>query len=208
GGKASASWCNNGATKEMEDAAYANATVNDGNGIRQGVAIRRKGHEYGATTKRPRRTGWIDLPLLRYALDSGATDIILTKLDILTGVKEIKICYAYRYEGQAYNYGGGTVIKPGAIITKAIMDPEILDYCVPLYMTFPGWKESIKKAKYALDLPDNLIRILKYIFEESDVQAKPRIISVGPGPEETIFVGAHDLRLYAPKPPKKKLELV
>ena len=198
GGKTSASWCNNGATKEMEDAAYINATVNDQNEIRQGVAIRRKGGEYGATTKRPRRTGWLDLVLLRHALDSGANNIILTKLDILTGVKEIKVCYAYRYEGPDYNYGA-KVLKSGEIILKGIMDPEVLDYCVPLYTTFPGWNKSIKKAKYVLDLPDNLVRILKYIFEEADVRAKPRIISVGPGTEETIFVGVNDLRLFSPE---------
>lgn len=198
GGKQSDLWCNGPGTREKETELYPDADINDADEMRQGVALRRKGGEYGATTKRPRRTGWLDLVLLRHALDSGANHIILTKLDVLTGMKEIKVCYAYRYEGPDYNYGEG-ILKAGDHILKAKMPAEILEYCVPLYRSFSGWEESIRKAQYVQDLPNNLVRILKYVFEEADVQAKPAIISVGPGPKETIFVGVNDLELFSPK---------
>lgn len=193
GGQQSDVWCNGLGTREKEEELYSDADINDKDEMRQGVAIRRKGGEYGATTGRPRRTGWIDLPLLRYALDSGANNVILTKLDVLTGVKKIKICHAYKYVGSDYQYGG-TVISHGAIFTKAIVLPDIIKYCKPMYHEFPGWTKDIRQTRSASELPNNLVVILQYIFGQ--VKAMPRIISVGPGPEETIFIGPNDLVKY------------
>lgn len=201
GGKKSDEWCNSIGSREKETEMYFDADMNDPDEYIQGIAFRRAGGEYGATTKRPRRTGWNDLPMLRYALDSGASDLIFTKFDVLKGVKTIKICYSYLYIGPDFNYGELT-LKAGMILKKAIVLPEVLDYCSPLYKEFPGWKCDIRRAKDVFQLPQNLIDILKYIQEET--KATPRIISVGPGPEETIFVGTHDLELYIPK---KQLKL-
>lgn len=195
GGKESAAWCNEGATREMEEVDYATATINDKNEMRQGVALRRKGGEYGATTKRPRRPGWNDLPLFRYALDSGADNIIMTKFDVLSGVRTIKICNVYKYNGPDYQYGE-KAFRKNDFIHKTVIIPKIMEYCEPVYLEFPGWRKNIRKAKHFSDLPVNLVRILKFIFGECDVEAKLRIISVGPGPEETIFVGKNDLANY------------
>lgn len=191
GGKDSADWCNNVGTRDKEKELYADSDINDPDEFIQGVAIRRKGHEYGATTTRPRRTGWLDLPLLRHSLRSEANQIIMTKLDVLTGVKIIKICCSYEYQGEDYIYGD-KLIKRGDIVETAIVDPYFLDYCVPIYVEFPGWDEDIRGIRKYADLPETLKNILEYIFVEVEA-ADLRIISVGPGPEETIFVGEEEL---------------
>lgn len=179
-------WCNGGeADCETEDEFFPDVDINDDHPFRQGIAIRRVGQEYGATTGRPRRVGWLDLPLLRHALVSGADNIILTKLDVLTGIKKIKVCYAYKYIGPDYQYGE-TLIKKGEILRTAIVMPGILENCVSLYKEFPGWKNDIRKTKYYSNLPDNLKKIIKFIFHE--IEATPRIISVGPASGETIFI--------------------
>lgn len=184
GGSVSEVWCNGNGTREEEDTIGHN-DVNQKNSFLQGVAIRRAGGEYGATTGRPRRVGWIDIPLLRQGLNCGKSEIILTKLDVLTGLEKIKVCYAYRYEGPDYNYGK-FLLKKGQILDKSIVIPEVLEECAPLYKEFPGWKEDISKFKKVSELPDNFMNILNYIFK--NVDAKARIISVGPAPEETIFI--------------------
>jgi len=193
GGEESEVWCNETGSRDQEDKDFVVSNINHENSFFQGIAIRRCGREYGATTGRPRRTGWIDLPLLRHALASGGNNITFTKLDVLTGVKKIKVCYAYEYVGPDYDYGGDVNLIKGDIIETAIVLPEILPYCKPFYKEFPGWNKDIRKAKYFSDLPVNLVKILKYIFQEANVKAVPRIISVGPGPEETVFVCPGDL---------------
>jgi adenylosuccinate synthase len=186
GGLKSEAWCNEEGSRNKEREMYGDAALNDPDEYLQGVALRRVASEYGATTGRPRRTGWLDLPLLRYALDSGAKNIILTKLDVLTGVDIINICIGYEYTGPNYYYGNN-VLTRGTTISKAIPIPEIMEYCEPMYLPFPGWKEDIRGARYFSDLPVNLVGILKYIFQQAKVRAIPLIISVGPGPEETVF---------------------
>ena len=189
GGESSEAWCN-GFHVKADEICY-DGDSNETDEFLQGVALRRAAGEYGATTGRPRRTGWIDLPLLRYALDGGATDIILTKLDVLTGLKKIKVCYAYQFDppspGSAYNLGN-KLLPAGAEIEKAIMDLEVLQYCKPLYQEFPGWEEDIRQVRLFDDLPVNLKKILDFIFVDGKLNAMPKIISVGPGPEETIFI--------------------
>ncbi len=191
GGQKSEVWCGSPGAGADEKKLYADSDINDADEFVQGVAIRRVGHEYGATTGRPRRTGWLDLPLLRHALRSEANQIIMTKLDVLSGVKKIKICHSYCYDGDEYVYGD-KVIKRGDVISTAIVDPYFLYECKPIYEEFPGWDEDIRGIRKYFDLPQNLKNILKYIFVEVEA-ADLRIISVGPGPEETIFVGHDEL---------------
>lgn len=189
GGKKSEQWCA-GSTKEYEQIFYPDGDINDPDEFIQGIAIRRLGGEYGATTGRPRRVGWLDLPLLRHALRSGANQIIMTKLDVLTGLKTIKVCHSYQYQGPDYIYGDKVIAK-GDIVSMAIVDPNFLYACQPVYAEFPGWEEDISKIRKYADLPDNLKNILKYVFEEVS-SAHLGIISVGPAPEETIFVSADE----------------
>lgn len=177
-------WCNGTGSREKESL-FGSLDLNIKDPFLQGVAIRRAGGEYGATTGRPRRTGWVDLPLLKQALDCGIKNIILTKLDVLRGLDTIRVCYGYQYNGPEYQYGPSRLTK-GMLLEKAIMHPEVLDYCIPLYKDFPGWNEDISVMKSFAELPKSLKDILTYIF--SDIEAKPRIISVGPRPEETIFI--------------------
>lgn len=191
GGELSEEWCAKAGAGAEEKKLYADRDINDPDEFIQGVVIRRIGHEYGATTGRPRRTGWLDLPLLRHSLRSEANQIIMTKLDVLTGMKKIKICHSYQYQGEEYRYGD-MVIKPGDVLGTAIVDPYFLYDCKPIYEEFPGWTEDIRGIRKYGDLPENLKNILKYIFVEVEA-ADLRIISVGPGPEETIFVGDDEL---------------
>ena len=106
-------------------------------------------------------------------------------------MKKIKICSCYQYTGEDYVYGD-KVIKFGDIISTAIVDPYFLYYCKPIYEEFDGWDEDIRGVRKYADLPQNLKNILKFIFIEVE-SAELRIISVGPGPEETIFVGEEEL---------------
>ena len=191
GAEESEMWCATPGAGADEKKLYAHGDINDANEFLQGVAIRRAGKEYGATTSRPRRVGWLDLPLLRHSLRSEAKQIIMTKLDVLSGVKKIKICYAYEYQGEDYVYGDKTIRK-GDILSTAIMDPAFLYECKPIYKEFLGWEENIRQMRQYADLPENLKNILKYIFSEVH-SADLKIISVGPGPEETIFVGPNEL---------------
>jgi adenylosuccinate synthase len=193
GGEESEVWCNENGSRDQEKNLEA-PDINHAEPFFQGVALRRIANEYGATTGRPRRIGWIDLPLLRHALESGAKHIILTKLDVLTGLKKINVCYAYEYDGPDFYFGGDIILRRGDTIEKAILLPEVLPYCKPLYKTFSGWRKDISKAKSIDDLPVNFLKIQKYIFQEAPgIDAVPSIISVGPAPEETIFLGVDDL---------------
>lgn len=165
---------------------FLDASINDSNEFFQGIALRRIANEYGATTGRPRRTGWIDLPLLRYALNSGISNIIFSKLDVLSGFKTIKVCSAYRYVGEDYVYGDMMLTKDSMIDT-AIVIPEVLENCEPIYQEFPGWDEDISAIKEISALPKNLLNILDYVTENVGFQTSASILSVGPGPDETIF---------------------
>ncbi|MFZ4632523.1 MAG: adenylosuccinate synthetase [Patescibacteria group bacterium] len=188
GGTESDDWCNGGkANKEIEELFYRfEASEKEKNSeFGQGVALRMVGNEYGATTKRPRRTGWLDLPLLRYVLGFNSPDIILTKLDILSGYEGIKICYAYQYKGPGCYYAG-KLIKNGDILKTAIPDAAILKCCYPLYSCFDGWQSSLSDCKEYDQLPANLKDILRFIVNETGIN--PRIISVGPDRLDTIFI--------------------
>ncbi len=184
GGNCSADWCRK-SSREKEKADYAGTTVNDTDEFRQGVALRIVGGEYGATTGRPRRTGWLDLPLLRYALRWGSLNVVLTKLDVLDDCEVIKVCTHHNYVGNPYFFGDHRIMT-GEQLSTAIPAAEFLEHCKPLYKIFPGWKKSLKGITSFEDLPKELKDILSFVVEETKIN--PKIISVGPDREETIFV--------------------
>jgi adenylosuccinate synthase len=129
--------------------------------------------EYGATTGRPRRCGWLDMPMLRYsAAINGLTSIALTRLDILSEVDEIQVAVRYKYDGKEQAYPPGNL--------------ERLGQCEPVYETLPGWKQDISGAKSLEDLPSGAQDYVKFLEKESGVPVK--MISVGPEREKTIVV--------------------
>ena len=115
-----------------------------------GEFIRKQGNEYGATTKRPRRVGWFDAVLTRHsAMINDLDELIITKLDILDGLDELKICTAYELDGE--------------IIYDYPSDGIVLRQCSPVYETMPGWKGSVKGIRSSRDLPIEAVRYVKRI---------------------------------------------
>lgn len=138
-----------------------------------GDYIRDTGNEYGTTTGRPRRVGWFDSVVVRHARRvSGITDLSLNSLDVLTGLKRLKICTAYRYKGQILeNY-------PASL--------AILNECEPVYEELEGWTEDITGVKSLDELP---LQALHYVERVSQLTGIPlTIFSVGPNREQTNVV--------------------
>jgi adenylosuccinate synthase len=188
GGDFSASHCVT-CSKENEEKLYSDVSVNDEDEFKVGVALRRKAQEYGATTGRLRRIGYFDLPLLMHSMQraSSNTKLVLTKLDVLSGMKTIKICTHYIYQGDKYFDGEKEYVKGSAVIVPP-MDYYFLSLCEPVYQKFPGWTEDIKRVKTYKDLPKELKDILEFILESTEMEHDPAIISVGPDREETIVL--------------------
>ncbi|MGI6081587.1 MAG: adenylosuccinate synthase [Limnochordia bacterium] len=133
--------------------------------------LRMRGTEYGTTTGRPRRVGWFDGVIARYAKRvNGLSALAVMKLDVLSGLDELKLCVAYRHNGKRIEH------LPGSV--------EILQQCEPIYETMPGWQEDISGITKYEDLPKNAQAYLARISEMSGVTIA--IISVGPGREQTI----------------------
>ncbi len=186
GGLKSAKWCGtSGITKKMEKDKFGDLLLDQTDEFKLGVAVRMAGYEYGATTGRPRRTGWLDLPFLRYSVQFSCPDVIFTKIDVMDLCKEIKICVAYEYTGPKYHVGE-LILNKGTKINIAIPDKEVLKYCRPIYKTFSGWQTTIRKLRNVNELPQQLKKIISFIEKEAGV--KTRIISVGPDRDETIIV--------------------
>ena len=186
GGTKSAEWCGAaGITKQTEKEKFPNATVNEVDEFVQGVGIRKAGYEYGATTGRPRRTGWLDLPFLRYTTQFSSKDLILTKLDVMDECENIKICSAYTYDGPDFNLGNKILTK-GTELKVTIIDEEVMKYCKPVYKTFKGWMTSIREMREASQFPEELKTVISFI--ETETGCKARIVSVGPDRDETIIV--------------------
>lgn len=146
--------------------------------------LRTLGNEFGATTGRPRRVGWLDLPLLRYAMSYASHDFAITKADVLAGYETVKICTHYRYGGPERRIGERKLQK-GDVLTTAIPYPEVLKHCEPQYREFPGWgavEKGFKGSKKGL--PQPLIEFLDFIQEE--VSAHVDLLSVGPDREDTL----------------------
>lgn len=136
-----------------------------------GERIRRVGAEFGSVTGRPRRTGWLDLPALRYAVRVNGLDALaITKLDVLTGLEEVKVCVAYETKN------GRTTDLP--------MDE--LDSVKPVYQSFPGWKQELTTARSMADLPREARTFLEFV--EREAECPFILVSVGPGREETIVL--------------------
>ncbi len=136
-----------------------------------GERIRERGREYGTTTGRPRRCGWLDLVALRYAcMLNGCTEIALTLLDVLAGFDEILLCEAYEVDG------GRT--------DRFIPDARGLAEAKPIYRAVDGFSEEITAASSESALPDNARRLIEVI--ERFVRTPVRLVSVGPDREQTI----------------------
>ncbi|MDR1731920.1 MAG: adenylosuccinate synthase [Synergistaceae bacterium] len=139
-----------------------------------GETLRTKGGEFGATTGRPRRCGWLDMVGLRYAVRlNGASAIALTKLDVLTGMKEIQVCTAYELNGTKVDR-----FNPAA---------SVLGECRPLYESMPGWQEDISGCTTFESLPAAAQAYVQYIEKHLDTPVK--LIGVGGDRLQTINRG-------------------
>jgi adenylosuccinate synthase len=139
-----------------------------------GDKLREVGHEYGATTGRKRRCGWLDMVLVRQSKRlSGITGIALTKLDVLTGIEKLKICVGYKTQ-----QGKSTESVPS--------NPRMLALCEPVYEVLDGWKENITKATKIEELPYNTRQYIERLEELAGIQSV--LVSVGAGREETIIL--------------------
>lgn len=140
-----------------------------------GSHLQQVGQEFGATTGRKRRCGWLDLVIVRQAVRvSGITGIALTKLDVLTGLDKLQICIGYR-------------TSKGDVYTESIpSNPNILADCKPVYEELEGWTENISHARLLEELPKNTRRYLERLEMLADT--KLYLVSVGAGREETIIL--------------------
>ncbi len=138
-----------------------------------GDEVRKLGGEFGATTGRPRRCGWLDTVVLNHAVGiNGLTHFALTKLDVLDSLDEIKICTGYHYRGKTYRHFPA--------------ESWVQENCQPVYETHPGWKQNTQAAREIDDLPQNAVDYLKRI---QDVTETPiSIVSVGSRRDQTIMV--------------------
>lgn len=136
-----------------------------------GELLRQRGGEFGATTGRPRRCGWLDLVAVRYAcLLNGIDRVAVTKLDVLDELEEIKICVRYRSpEGEH----------------DLVPQARYYDKLEPVYVTMPGWRRSTREARRVEDLPREARAYVDFICEQAEVE--PAVISVGPHREHTIY---------------------
>jgi adenylosuccinate synthase len=138
-----------------------------------GEHLRKRGNEFGTVTGRPRRTGWLDLPVLRTAaMLNGLDEIALTKLDVLDQFEEIPVCTSYQVRGKSWN----------TFPEYAVTEGEI----APQYRTFKGWKKSIAGITKAGELPQAARDYIRFI--EDEIECKVTIISTGPRREETIVL--------------------
>jgi adenylosuccinate synthase len=189
GGRESEAYCHDSSHNAVSEKALnidINQTINyEDDELLQGLAIRIKGREYGATTGRARRTGWLDLIALKHSIKINGPDLVLTKFDVMSGVKKIKLCIGYKYSGPEIFYAGKT-LKSGDILTEFIRESEILYHCKPIYKEFPGWDGDITKIRSTTELPDEIKDIL--IFIQEFTGGRIVILSVGPSSEETIFI--------------------
>jgi adenylosuccinate synthase len=141
-----------------------------------GEFLRATGHEYGTTTGRPRRCGWYDAPIARYsARINGVTDFVLTKLDVLTGLKEIPVCVAYEVDGKRFD--------------EMPVNQTDFHHATPIYENFPGWTEDISTARTFADLPKNA---QDYIVALEKISGA-RISAIGVGPARDAIIVRHDM---------------
>lgn len=129
--------------------------------------------EYGTTTGRPRRCGWLDAVMLRYAVQiNGFTELMLTKLDILSGFDQLKIAVAYEIDGQRTQFPPTTIAE--------------LERAQPVYETLPGWREDISTVRHGADLPTAARTYIQRIAELCDTPI--RVVSVGPERDQLVVL--------------------
>ncbi len=138
-----------------------------------GEWIRQKGHEYGVTTGRSRRCGWLDLVIVKSAARvSGLTSLAVTKIDTLAGLEKLKVCVGYKLNGEVIDY------FPASL--------EDVAACEPIYEEFDGWDDSVADARSYEELPENAKIYLKRIEEFTETRIS--YISVGPKRDQTMKV--------------------
>lgn len=138
-----------------------------------GQWIREKGFEFGATTGRPRRCGWLDLLVVKHAaMMNGLTDLVLTKIDVLSGLDTLYVCTGYEIDGKVYDY----IPSDQAMVAKA----------KPIYKEFAGWKEDISKMERFDELPENCKTYIRFIEEFTGVRMS--MVSVGPDRVNNIYI--------------------
>lgn len=136
-----------------------------------GEIMGRVGQEFGATTGRPRRCGWLDLVALKYAVQvNGVTQLMMMKGDVLSGFDTLKVCTSYSYKGKEVDYFPYNI------------EPQNVQ---PIYSEIKGWQEDLTAMTNVEDLPDELIAYIKYI--EDFVEVPVKIVSVGPDRKQTIL---------------------
>jgi adenylosuccinate synthase len=135
-----------------------------------GANLRKLGHEFGATTGRPRRCGWLDLPAMKYSIMiNGITQLFMTKADVMSGFKTVKICTSYKIDGkESFELPFGTESS-----------------IEPVYTELEGWSDDIMGNRDYNDLPAALKKYIEFIEKETGVPVT--MVSVGPDREETIF---------------------
>ena len=152
--------------------------ANEDDEYSQGRLLRVQGVEYGTTTGRARRTGWFDAVAARYAIAiNGLSSVAITKLDVLTSLKKIKICTAYSYQGKT--------------LTDFPTNINILKNCRPVYEEMPGWSEDLSKIGGYDDLPENAKSYLERI--EKLIGVPVSILSVGPKRNQTMVLREEEL---------------
>lgn len=136
-----------------------------------GDLLRKAGHEFGSTTGRPRRTGWLDLMALKYAnMINGVTELIMMKADVLDRFDTIKICVGYEIDGEVVE----------------VFPHELTKKLRPIYVELPGWKTDLTKIRKETDFPAELHNFIQFIEDETGLPIT--IISVGPNRDQTIIL--------------------
>ncbi len=136
-----------------------------------GEKIRQVGREFGSTTGRPRRTGWLDLVALKYAVEvNGVTQLMMMKADVLSGLDSLEVCTSYRYRGEKVDH------------LPYRLDAQLLE---PVYQSLPGWSEDLTGVRQTTDLPDTLTSYVRFIEEFTGVPVV--LVSVGPDREQTLW---------------------
>lgn len=136
-----------------------------------GETLRAKGREFGATTGRPRRCGWLDIPALKYAIRiNGVTKLIMMKSDVLSGFDEVKVATAYEYRGKTIDY------LPFDVVSGELK---------PIYTSVKGWSEDLSIIRDMDKLPKSFIEYIQYVEDLLDVPIE--IVSVGPDRTQTLF---------------------
>lgn len=136
-----------------------------------GETIQAQGHEFGATTGRPRRCGWLDLPALKYAIDvNGVTELMMMKADVLSGIGNLKVCTAYRYKGEVIEH------------LPYKLEEDLIE---PIFTEVGGWDEDLTKMTSEDEFPESFKSYIDYI--EKEVGVPISLISVGPDRAQTIM---------------------